>query len=150
MLKSVEAHYTSRTSILNALSVGIKALDDKADLDYPSGELVRALEASDYEQAIFAFDVLNKMCGDKLPPPSLVEPFDFATAAEPDAMTNSDGSELSYENKISLAADMVNALSRINLEIVQAYARAIVTAQMCGHTALLFIKALSLLYRPTP
>lgn len=143
MLESIEAAMASRTNIYNATKIGISALDGRANLEYPSEQLRNALESSDFERAHFAFDVLNKMCGDRLPTPNFISPRAFGDGS---CMATSNGSSLSYQSKVMVATDMINAIGRITSELIPLYAQAIATAQRCGNTAIEFVRVLPVLY----
>jgi hypothetical protein len=137
LLNGIGKAFALRTSMYNAVNVGIRAIKSGSDLEVPSEMLTRALASANCEQAVFAFDVLNSLCGGQLPPmPSSLEP-------ESSVMANSDGTPLSYETKVSLAADLLNAIRRVDREIASAKTAA---TQELGRGGSTFLKALSLLY----
>jgi hypothetical protein len=142
MLNNIGNTLAARANILNATNVATDAFIGNADLDFPSGHLMNALGASDREQTIFAFNVLNSMCGNRLPVPNFVDQVPRANSE----MVYSDGSPLSYQNKVDLAADISNSISHINADLVHAYTRTILAAQARGHSACVFIKLLPIIY----
>jgi hypothetical protein len=141
MLNIIEREYASRTNILNALNIGIRRFDDGAgrELDFASKQLSHALESSDQEHVTFAFDVLNKLCGDVLPACDIAHDDDRS-------FVNSDGSSIPYDAKISMAADTVNAISRLETEIIHACVRIRISAECRGGIAAPFINVLHRFY----
>lgn len=142
MLDGINTSYVSRTNILNALTIALRALEANSDIEAPSIHLLKGLQVGDYEQAIFAFDVLNKMCGDALPTPNII----VGLSGGSGDLASSNGSPLDYNAKVSLAADLINASDKIGHETAQMCGKVVAAAAVRGRGVVSFLMSLPLLY----
>jgi hypothetical protein len=144
MLIALECTLVKRSNIHTALDVGIRALIGGTDLEFPSAQLAGALDSPNHELRRFAFDVLNKMCGGRLPESSLVSIGPGLVAAA----QGLDGEEMPelYEDKVALAAEITSAISALDAEIAGECERINAAAAKRGRSSVSFVGVLQKLY----
>jgi hypothetical protein len=123
MLMDIDACVTTRTDLVNAADVATSVLAKGVNLEVAAKHLLHSLSVGDRKTAVFAFDVLNMQCGNRLPTPTFVN----TGACKPSI----DCSNLTYVDKVKIAADLIgnaeplraqatDSMGRMTLKCIQA------------------------------
>lgn len=121
MLKDIHVSLTSRCAAMNAAQLLNVRAQSGVDLSYPAMWLCNALAVENSKEALYAFDVLDMLCGGKgsLPrSPAIHTPF-----PSPPANVSADGTPLGYKEKVSLAADLICSFANIERGVDEALQR---------------------------
>ena len=151
MMNDIEALFVFRKNIYNALNIVVKTIESGVDLELPALYILRGIANKRRDQAMFAFRVMNELCGGSLPAPAFAteegeEGEENPSPSAPEPASRKEGEKEYCDVHVSMAADLSRAIDALHNDIIGLCGRASLTSRYRGSPSRSLVPAIISMY----